>query len=194
MSRIYGVMGSPRRNGNTHVLLSKVLEGAKDAGAETEVALLNDLRIRECDGCHACWAGRACSKNDDMNPLFDRIAESDAFVFATPVYWYGPTALMKAFIDRFVYFGCPENRNKVKGKPCAIVLPYEEDSPETARLLVEFFEKSLAYLEMPLEGVLLAPGVTIKGEVKDKPDFMREAFALGGRMVEAAKQAKASRA
>ncbi len=182
MKRVLGIVGSPRRNGNTHLLVSRLLEGAVSGGAEAESIFLNDLHIRECDGCHACWAGRDCSKRDDMNAIFERIASSDALVFGTPVYWYGPTALMKAFIDRFVYFNCPENRVKIKGKEAAIVVPFEETNLKTAQPVVELFELSLRYLEMTFEEKLLAPGVTIKGEVKEKPAFLEQAFEMGKRL------------
>jgi len=179
MKRILGVVGSPRRNGNTHLLVSKLLEGAQGAGASTDTVFLNDLRIRECDGCHACWSGRPCSKNDDMNPLYARLIESDVIVFGTPVYWYGPTALMKGFIDRFVYFNSPENHAKIKGKPAALVVPYEEKSLEMGGFVVTFFEKCFQYLDMRLAGTILAPGVTRKGDVMDKPEFLEKAFELG---------------
>ena len=177
--KILGVIGSPRRNGNTHVLVSKILEGAEQAGARVEALFLNDLNIRECDGCHACWKGRKCSKNDDMNDIYPKIIESDVIIFGTPVYWYGPTALMKAFIDRFVYFNCPENRAKIAGKSAVIVVPYEEDNPETAAPVVDFFEKCFRYLEMNLAGKIIVPGVTRRGEVAEKADRIEEAMKLG---------------
>jgi len=52
MKKILGVVGSPGRNGNTHILVSGIIEGAKESGAETEIIFLNDLNIRECDGCY----------------------------------------------------------------------------------------------------------------------------------------------
>jgi multimeric flavodoxin WrbA len=69
MKTILGVVGSPRRKGNTHILVSRILEGAKNEGAATEIIFLSNLTIRECDGCHVCWKGRKCSKKDDMNNL-----------------------------------------------------------------------------------------------------------------------------
>ena len=144
--KFLGVLGSPRKQGNTHLLISKLLEGAGSRGAETDVIFLNDLDIRECDGCHVCWQGRDCIKKDDMNPLYSRIIQSDVLVLGTPVYWYAPTALMKGFLDRFVYFNCPENRVKIKGKSAVIIVPFEEESPKAADLVVSIFEKSLAYL------------------------------------------------
>ena len=179
MSGILGIVGSPRRKGNTHLLVERILEGARGEGAATETLLLGDLKIGECDGCHACWKGKECGKRDDMNGAFPRIADSDALVFGTPVYWYGPTALMKGFVDRFVYFNCPENRAKIAGKSAVIVVPYEEDNPETAAPVVEFFEKCFRYLEMNLAGKIIVPGVTRRGEVAEKADRIEEARKLG---------------
>jgi len=183
MARILGVIGSPRRNGNTHILVSRLLEGAQSEGAEVDTVFLGDLHIRECDGCHTCWQGKSCSKNDDMLGLYPRIIDSDIVVLGTPVYWYGPTALMKAFIDRLVYFNCPENRALIRGKSAVIVIPYEEESKETAKLVVEFFEKSLAYLEMKLIGRIIVQGVGERGAVSKKPERLTESYELGRRLV-----------
>jgi multimeric flavodoxin WrbA len=182
MKNILGIMGSPRKNGNTHVLVSKILEGAQEAGAHTETVLLGDVHIKECDGCHACWKGFECNKKDDMNKLYSKIIKSDVIIFGTPVYWYGSTALMKAFIDRMVYFNCPENRKKIKGKKAVLVVPFEEQNPATARLVKEFFKKSLGYLDVKLIETLLVPGVTKRGEVKKKEDVMERAFLLGAKI------------
>ena len=179
MKKILGVIGSPRRNGNTHILVSRILEGAREHGAETKTIFLHDLDIRECDGCHTCWKGKPCSKKDDMNTVYPAVIESDAIIFGTPLYWYGPTALMKGFIDRFVYFNCPENRKKIKGKAAVIAVPFEEENPQAADLLVSFFEKSLAYLEMNLVARILAPGVGRKGEILQKEKYLSEGFTVG---------------
>jgi len=69
--RILAVVGSPRKNGNTHILVSKIAEGAVSAGAAVDELLLGELSIGECDGCHACWKGRQCSKNDDMRQIYE---------------------------------------------------------------------------------------------------------------------------
>jgi multimeric flavodoxin WrbA len=179
---ILGVVGSPRKKGNTHTLVSRILEGAAAGGAATETLFLGDLDIRECDGCHVCWKGRQCSKKDDMNKIYPKIIQSDIIVFGTPVYWYGPTALMKCFIDRFVYFNCPENRAAIKGKSAIIAVPFEEEDPKTADLLVKFFKKSLQYLEMKLIGKILVPGVGSRGDILRKPGSLEEGYELGRRL------------
>jgi multimeric flavodoxin WrbA len=182
MKKILGIVGSPRKNGNTHVLVSRILEGAREKGVDGETLLLGEMEIRECDGCHVCWQGKRCSKNDDMNEVFGKIGASDAIVFGTPVYWYGPTALLKALIDRFVYFNCPENRPQVKGKLAVVATPFEEENLETAALLLAFFEKSFEYLQMRLVESIVVPGVGEKGAILEKQDSLEEARALGGRL------------
>ncbi len=182
MAKILAVVGSPRKGGNTDLLVSKIAEGAGAAGAEVEVVRLGELQIRECDGCHACWKSRPCSKNDDMLALYPKIAASELIIFGTPVYWYGPTALMKAFIDRFVYFNSEANRPMVRGKRAVVAVVLEETHEQTWRPVVEFFEKSLAYLAMDLAGTIVVPGVGNKGEILQRPQRLEEAFRLGTRL------------
>ena len=182
MKKLLGIMGSPRINGNTHILVSKILDGAKEKGAATDIILLKDLNIKECDGCHTCWKSTECCKGDDMNEIYLRIIKNDIILFGTPVYWYGPTALMKAFLDRFVYFNCPENRAKLKYKSAVIVVPFEEDNLETADLLVRMFEKSFEYLEIPLIEKIIVPGVTEKGEVIKKEEIIKKCYNLGKKL------------
>ena len=182
VNKILGVVGSPRKKGNTHILVTRILDGAKDIGATTEIIFLNDLNIRECDGCHFCWRNKACNKKDDMNNIYPKIIQSDVIIFGTPVYWYGPTALMKGFIDRLVYFNCPKNRAKIRGKYAVIAVPFEEENPKTAFLLTKFFEKSLRYLEMNLIAEILVPGVSSRGEILKKDTQLEEAYKLGRRL------------
>jgi multimeric flavodoxin WrbA len=177
--KILAVVGSPRRNGNTHILVSKIAEGAKACGADVDELFLGDFTISECDGCHACWKTEECIKNDDMLAIYPRIIQSDVIIFGTPVYWYGPTALIKGFIDRFVYFNCPKNREKIKGKSAVIAIPFEEENQDTVKPVVEFFQKCLDYLQMNLIGQVIAPGVSKRGEIHQKEKIMEQAYDLG---------------
>ncbi len=179
MNKILAIIGSPRKKGNTDILVSKIAEGAKSAGAQVETLYLGDLNIKECDGCHTCWKGKGCSKNDDMRDIYKKIIASDAIIFGTPVYWYGPTGLMKMLIDRFVYFNWPENRAKIRGKKAVLAIVLEEDNPDTYRPVVEFFEKCLEYLEMPIVGKIIVPGVSAKGDILKKETVLRQAHDLG---------------
>jgi multimeric flavodoxin WrbA len=179
MRRVLGIVGSPRRNGNTDILVNRVLEGARSTGAETDVVHLDELDIEQCDGCHRCWREGKCRWQDDMPIIYDKIADCDVLVLGTPVYWFGPSAMMKGCLDRFVYFNGPQTRPMVKGKRAILVVPFEDTQLGTADPLVAIFERSLEYLEMELFAKLLVPGVTRRGEVKDKKGQMDRAYEIG---------------
>ncbi len=181
--QVLGIMGSPRKNGNTHVLMEKTLEGAREKGAITETLFLGDLTIQECTGCHVCWTTQECTRNDDMISIYHKIIASDIIIFGTPVYWYGPTALIKCFVDRLVYFNGELNRKGIRGKKAAIIIPFEENNPETVRPVITFFEKALQYLEIQLTAQLIVPGVSQRGEVVKQEQVIKEAYELGKTML-----------
>ena len=104
--KILGISGSPRK-GNTEWMVEKVLDAARDAGAETELVLLRDKEIQLCRGCFVCEVGPdrkpgVCLIKDDMAPLLGKMLAADAFVFGTPVYFYMLSALLKNLMDRTV--------------------------------------------------------------------------------------------
>lgn len=178
-SSVLAIMGSPRRGGNTERLLDAVLDGARSAGAKTELVPLRGLRISECDGCHWCWEHAECAKSDDMLPLYQKVAESDVLVWGTPVYWYGPTALLKGFVDRLVFFNAPGTRPRIRGKAAVLVAPFEETRVAVAEPLVKMIELSCEYLELRYHEPLLVPGMARRGEVRDHPEWLERAAELG---------------
>ncbi|HUV06056.1 MAG TPA: flavodoxin family protein [Armatimonadota bacterium] len=181
--KLTAFLGSPRAQGNTDILADRVLAGARDAGLRVEAVALRKLRIRPCTGCEKCWQGeRACVLNDDMSVLYETIASSDILLFATPVYWYAPTAIMKAFIDRLVVFNRPQGRPLIEGKKAVIVVAYEEEGPKAAEPLVRMFEMSFDYLGVLLVGRVVADGVGPKGAVLEKPEVLEQAYEMGRRL------------
>ncbi|MBP2630189.1 MAG: multimeric flavodoxin WrbA [Firmicutes bacterium] len=183
MSNVLGIVGSPRKNGNTHILVSKILEGAKQQGATVNSISLGELSINECDGCYACWHGCECSKHDDMNKLYPKINQADILVLGTPVYWYNTSALMKGFIDRLVYYNCEQNRGKIKEKNVVIAIPFEDQTMETVVPVVQFFERSLKYLEMNLFDQVIVEGISKTGEISKRKDVLDRAFLIGQKIV-----------
>lgn len=183
MIKVLAISGSPRHNGNTDLLLAKICEGAQSQSAASETLFLRELEINECDGCHACWKISRCKHRDSAAEIYRQIEESDLLIFGTPVYWYGPTGLMKTLIDRFVFFNSPDNRQKIKGKSAIVAIPFEEMAQETVQPVVDFFHLSLSYLEVELRGTIIAPGIGPKGEVLNHPEILDEAFKLGKKAV-----------
>ena len=100
---ILAINGSPRgTKGNTERLLEPFLQGARDAGARTEVVYLKDQRIEHCLGCFACWTQTpgVCVQKDDMPALLEKVRKADVLVLATPLYVFTFSGLLKDFVDR----------------------------------------------------------------------------------------------
>lgn len=105
--KVIGFNGSPRERGNTAFMLGAILEGAKEAGAETASFHLNGLGIKPCQSCFSCKGGNpACAQKDGMAPVYAQIDSADAIVLGTPLYMWQMTAQAKVFVDRlFALFG-----------------------------------------------------------------------------------------
>lgn len=103
--KIVAFNGSPRgRLGNTDCIVQPFLEGAREAGAETETVYLNEKQINHCIGCFACWLKTpgVCIHQDDMPALLEKIRKADLLVYAVPLYVYTVSGLMKDFMDRII--------------------------------------------------------------------------------------------
>jgi multimeric flavodoxin WrbA len=173
-------LGSPRPRGNTDTLAECVLEGAREVGCETRSFALRTLNVHPCTGCGYCWAkGKPCIFEDDGTQLYKAMADADVFLFATPVYWYGPTAIMKAFIDRLVVFNKPEGRPLVRGKAALLISAWEERGMKAVEPMVRLFELGFEYLELRFEGSLLLDELGPKDAVIDRPGALESARALG---------------
>jgi hypothetical protein len=101
--KILAVNGSPNgKGGNTEIILKNFLKGCSKAGSDTETIYLKDKNIHHCRGCFTCWTKTPgkCIYNDDMAEIINKIIECDVIVFATPLYYFTVTGLMKDFMDR----------------------------------------------------------------------------------------------
>jgi len=100
MVKILGIVGSPRRDGNTAVLINEVLCSAKTEGAETEIVNLSDYNLQPCDGCWTCRETKNCVKEDDIDQIFEAMKDADGIVIGSPVYFATLPSQVKILIDR----------------------------------------------------------------------------------------------
>jgi len=98
--KVLGISASPRERGNTDLLLREALRGAEAAGAEVEVVALRDLKIGPCIECYRCARTGCCAVEDDYQAVYAKLLATDRLVFATPVFFMGPSAQAKLLIDR----------------------------------------------------------------------------------------------
>jgi len=102
---ILAINGSPHGSlGNTDLILKPLLKGMESAGAVTETIYLNKLNIKHCIGCFNCWfkTPGKCIHNDDMALLLEKKRNADLIIYATPLYIFSTTGLMKDFLDRSI--------------------------------------------------------------------------------------------
>lgn len=173
--KILGLVGSPRRESNTDLLVTEILNGTAENGNATEKVYLYNINIAPCVDCKACRKGDyKCALKDDMQQLYPKLEHARTIIFGTPLYWYGPSAKMKLLIDRLRPFVASK---KLKGKKAVLVVPSEEGA-DACKLAVGMFNLSLKYLEMDLVNVLL-PKASERAEVKTQPQILEEARAIG---------------
>ena len=96
------INGSPRKNGNCSCLIQTLAEGVNENGGISEIINLQELKIAPCNACDACRKNKnkGCIIEDDMIPLYSKVAQADAIVFASPTYWANISAQTKLFIDK----------------------------------------------------------------------------------------------
>jgi multimeric flavodoxin WrbA len=180
-TRILGIVGSPRRNGNTEILVDQVLQGAAEAGALGEKVILNKLNINPCQACDACGKTGKCVQQDDMHTLLEQMERSRVWVLGTPVYYWGPTAQFKAFVDRWYGAG---KIVTFKDKRVILAIPLGSGSAHDARHTVGMLEDALAWQKSELFATVLAPGVFERGVVREHPEVLAEAHRAGQEAVE----------
>ena len=106
--KVLAFNGSPRKKWNTATLLEKALEGAASQGAETELVHLYDLDFKGCTSCFACKlkGGKSygkCAMNDGLTPVLDKLANADALLLGSPIYFGTVTGEMRSFMERLLF-------------------------------------------------------------------------------------------
>jgi putative NADPH-quinone reductase len=178
---VIGFMGSPRSKGNTDILVDEILAGAREAGATVEKVVLEELTINPCKACYACRTDGQCVQDDDMQDIYAKMQASHVWVIGTPVYWWGPSAQLKAFVDRwFAKAGDKQRKERTfKNRRIILAVPMGDTDPETGRHVVGMFRDALDYIGAELFDVILAPGAYDAGEVRGLTGIMEKARAAG---------------
>lgn len=105
MRKVLAFNGSPRRSGNTSLLLDQFIQGTEASGVNTEVIFADAINLENCRGCLRCNILKRCSiREDDWTDISQKILDADVLVFATPIYFHHETAPLKMIIDRFRSF------------------------------------------------------------------------------------------
>jgi len=97
---VVGIMGSPRRNSNTDILLASALQAAEECGATTQTLRVCEMNVGPCREYYHCAVDGTCSIQDDMVDVYAALVSADRIVLSSPVFFYGLTSQAKALVDR----------------------------------------------------------------------------------------------
>ena len=180
MIKVLGINGSPREESTTEHLLKLALDASQSAGATVEELKLQKHPLPTCEGCVSYYGTcnlEECIRHGDENTAYvlKKLIEADVLIFATPVYWFGPSGLIKNLIDRMTSL---EHKQKLlDGRVGGIICSYEE---EGASMTI-----SQLFLALSDMGLLFPPYAYTYNRGKEVDDLTKKyAVQLGINAVE----------
>lgn len=153
--KIVILFGSPNENGSTKLLVNAFKQGAEESKHNVEIIDVTKLNLHSCLGCVACGYEGPCAQKDDMKFIKDKLLSSDMVVFATPLYYYGMTAQLKAVVDRFCSFNSSLTSKKLKS---ALISVAWNSNDWTFNALAEHYKTLVRYLNFESVGLVLGYG------------------------------------
>jgi len=184
--KVVGIYGSPRKDGNTDLLLDKALEGAKSAGAEVTPIYARKLKMVGCLECGGCDKTGKCVVKDDMQDVYPLLESADIIFLASPIFFYGVSAQVKAIIDRTqaawskrMLEKTPAERKHYdsgKGYFIATGATKGKNLFDGAEMVAKYFFDAL---DMSYEGGLFFRKIDAKGDIMEHQEALKEAFDLG---------------
>lgn len=172
--KILVLTGSPRKNGNSNTLAEHFIKGAKEAGHTVVRFDAASKNVHPCIACNRCGMDGDCVFQDDFNFVREHIINADMVVLATPMYYFGISAQLKAVIDRFYAI----NGQIHMPKKAALLMTYANTSSKDAQPIINHYEVLLDYLGWSNSGMVIAPGVWPEGSVKNT-EYPQQAYELG---------------
>ncbi len=178
MSRIIILSGSPRKDGNTDLLVDAFVRGVGEKH-EVETIRVCDCDIAPCIGCNTCFAreGNRCFREDDMTRVYEMLCEADTLIIASPVYFYGVSAQLKAVIDRLH----TPMRNRFPIQRLGLILVGAAELPELFDAILTQYRLILNFFHLEDAGTVLIRGAREKGRVTE--ENLTEAFRFGQSIV-----------
>lgn len=183
-TRILVLLGSPRKKGNSAALAEQIIKGARSAGATVEKIFLHGKNISPCRACYACrnTDSKGCAIDDEMQPIYRKLVKSNAWVIASPVYWFTMSAQTKLFMDR-CFALLAYKKSAFKGKRVAIAMSYGDPDPFSSGCVnaLRTFQDAFRYVGAKIVGMVYGSAEK-PGEIKSNKALMKQAETLGKRL------------
>ena len=180
MSNIVILVGSMRKNGNTACLAQSFAEGAAENN-NVEIVSVADYNVNPCTGCNSCFTREEnrCFQDDDMVQIYEKLRNADIVVIASPVYFYGISAQLKAVIDRLH----TPMRNKFRIKELGLFLVGAAELPNLFDPIIKQYQMVLDFFGLESIGTVLVRGVRDIGDIEGS-SAPKEAYDLGNSLVQ----------
>lgn len=206
LKRVLGISGSPRKGGNTDLLLDEALKAARRKGAKTKKIVLDELKFSPCQECKNIRKDGICVIKDDWQNIFSEIENSDGIILASPIFFGSVSAQTKMMIDRFQCQWLAKNKFVPPAKPLAthgktykpkkrkatcheagrvgaficVEASRRKDFFENAKSIVRNF---FATIDVVYKEELLCSGVDKKGAVRERPECLKRASEIGKKII-----------
>lgn len=139
MMNVLLISGSPRKNGNTEILLSIFDKELQKYNINTELITLAGKKINHCTNCDKCAGINECAQNDDFNKIYRKVLEHKGLVIGSPVYVGAPTSLLMALLQRLTYVSYNNERPLAKKIGGPIAIAGETGQLTTLNCLIDFY-------------------------------------------------------
>ena len=176
--KIVVLLGSPNRQGSSHLLAECFRQGAQEAGHTVEIIDVAHADIHPCTGCIHCGYEGPCSQKDDVEDIRAKILDADMMVFATPLYYYGMSAQLKTLVDRFCAFNSSIHGKHMKS--ALLTVAWNNDN-WTFDALEAHYKTLVRYLNLEDRGMVLGYGCGTPSMTKHST-YPQEAYQLGNRL------------
>lgn len=182
-------LGSPRKEGNTELLLREAVRGVGEAGQSVRIFNLNLMNISPCQDCGSCEDTGLCIFEDDMVRIYEEIRNADRIILASPVFFFALSAQVKIMIDRCQCFWCekyllkkpvPEGPYGRKGLLLLVGGMEKEIGIQCAEASAKAFFRTVSVTK---HKTLSFMGIDAKGSILKHPSALKEAYEAGKELV-----------
>jgi multimeric flavodoxin WrbA len=186
--KVIAFLGSPRKDGNTELLLKEVVRGVEDSGYEVQVFELNEMHIQPCQDCAGCDETGECIIHDDMDAVYKAIRSAHRIILASPIFFFALSAQAKIMIDRCQNFWCEKYLLKKPIQPDTL-------GRKGLLLLVGGMKREVGVkcgescataffrtISVPEHRTLSFLGVDAKGAIQKHPTALKDAYEAGKKL------------
>lgn len=183
--KVLVLLGSPRKKGNSAILAAEVAKGAEAQGAVVETLYIHGMDIRPCQSCYACQRkdSKGCAIDDDMQTIYPKLIEADAWVISSPVYWFTMSAQTKLWMDRC--FALLAYGKEAFQKKIGIAMAYGDTDPFNSGCInaLRTFQDCFSYVGAKISGMVYGSAMNA-GDIAENTELLKKAEALGKTLAE----------